>query len=363
MDMSWLKKIEAKFALKAGLASGIALFLGVGLSHLTERSGPDSFISGLWSAVSALAVLQAHLGGSFKAAWLRFLGVLIGSVMGAGMTLVVGTDPISLAFSIAFTVMICSLLNLKDGISIACVTVNVVMILWGLRPELSPWVFALFRFMDSCLGILVAITVSYTIWPARVTEKMRVNMSQILSSLHQLYFQAVSAEPIVQNAHIVIASRVQRLLQENLFLLEEAKVELFIRPDMFNHWELLQGDLEHAFRIALSLQRISRNGIEKIFDESLRHSVEKIAHKINQAFQQLAQQLWTGHSEATFPDIPGALEHLENDLIRFRGTHATRKFELQEVENFFVFFYRHRVIAEEIERIAKTISALGVAQK
>src|SRR5262245_3522074 len=81
----WFRKIlaatEAKIAIKTGIAASVSLAIGLSYAEVFDR--PDIFVSGLWCVMAAIVVMQAHLGGTYRAAWVRFLGVLIGSIAGA----------------------------------------------------------------------------------------------------------------------------------------------------------------------------------------------------------------------------------------------------------------------------------------
>jgi hypothetical protein len=58
-------------------------------------------------------------------------------------------------------------------------------------------------------------------------------------------------------------------------------------------------------------------------------------------------------------DLPLAVENLNEELTRFRTTHITRKFERQDVENFFVFFYNLRSIIQELLKMEEKVFLLN----
>ena len=58
------------------------------------------------------------------------------------------------------------------------------------------------------------------------------------------------------------------------------------------------------------------------------NEIEKILESIQDTFH--------------FDVLRQALKDLNQDLLRFRATRTTRKFNLEDVESFFVFFYRLR---------------------
>ncbi len=83
--IAWVSdRINFKIAVRTGVSASIGLLLGSQFSRLTER--PDNLSNGLWCVVSAIVVLQAQIGGTYKAAWNRFFGVTIGALIGAFVT-------------------------------------------------------------------------------------------------------------------------------------------------------------------------------------------------------------------------------------------------------------------------------------
>jgi hypothetical protein len=56
--------------------------------------------------------------------------------------------------------------------------------------------------------------------------------------------------------------------------------------------------------------------------------------------------------------LEDAIENLNTDLLRFRNTRTTRKFNLEDVESFFVFFYSLRTVAESVKKMEHCIQGL-----
>lgn len=355
-----LERVEVQVAIKTGLAGALGWALGIGISHVTDR--PDSLVSGLWCTLTAIIVLQVQLGGTYKAALFRFLGVIVGSFLGGLSTTLLGSNPLSLALSIFFTVVFCAILNLKDSIRIACVSVTVVMVLWGLRPGTSPWTFAFFRVLDSCLGIIVAVVIAHTLWPFQATEKMRLNMGSLLSDMNQLYRLITTAK--MREMHELDADcnqlidEVEICFHQDVTFLSEAKLELLAEPERLEDWTLLHDHLERLFTAVMSLKQVYASPW-KLVDADLAHHTLQLIETTDKTMQELSHSLTVGTFDA--PSLATTLarqELLQNDLIRFRNTRATRQATLTDVENFYVFFYSLNSVVVEMRRVAKKINAL-----
>lgn len=356
---AFLNQIEARMAVKTGLVATLSWALGMGFSKITDR--PDSLVSGLWCTVTAIVVLQTYLGGTYKAALMRLFGVVLGSLIGAFCTPLLGSNPFSLGFSIFLTVIVCSLFANKDSIRIACLSVAVVMVLWGLHPEISPWKFAFFRTIDSLLGVLVAVAVAHAIWPFQATEKLRLNMSQLISYLNQLYrliMDITLTDKEVNAESIQLLAQMQPLFQQDLQYLTEAKLELLTKPEKLEEWVLLNENLENLFEVILALKQVSRIP-RKIFDEALEKQTSKIISMLDHALQDLSHGLTMAKTVTLLFDLSSAQKELHDDLTRFRNTRATRQFALSEVESFYVFFFSLNSMIDEVEKLTKNVNALS----
>lgn len=357
----YLDKMEGKIAIKAGVTAALSFFLGIAFS--TQFNRPDALVSGLWCILTAIVVLQPHLGGTYRAAWLRFLGVLVGSILGAVFTSWFGSSPIPLGISVACTVAICSLLNLSDSFRIAAMSVAVIMVLWGLHPTTSPWVFGLYRFLDSCLGILIAVVVTHTLWPAQATTTIQGNISKSLQLISQLYLYGTGLDSTREHIDKLAKEDLQELnelVYENLEALDESKIELLIRRNDLESWKELTISCEVLLEKISVLRSIDKRVLSMIIDDELSKNLDALVNVTDTALKNLSKQLtknvWNGIPST--PLLQEAMKALEQDLQRFRSTKATRKFELQDVEGFFVFFYTLMLFSQQIPRLEENVKKI-----
>lgn len=350
---SWIKQLlaatEAKIAFKTGLAASISLIIGLSYSQVFDR--PDLFVSGLWCVMASVVVMQAHLGGTYQAAWIRFLGVLIGSIAGAIFIRQVGSGPISLGVSIFLTIVLCALLNIKASFRIAALSTAIIIIMGGLHPIIDPWLFGFYRFLDSCIGILVAVIVAHLVWPEKAIEDIQSNIAKTLELLSKYFRLAVNLEaksPTHQEITDSLFEEIYGLLEENQGYNKEAEIELFNNIPLKEQWTLISDQLERIFESIDLLEHVPKETLSKIFDDGLAAQLSIVIEKTDLAFQSLEKQL---DAEETISDLSGleqSIKLLGDELIRFRSTRATRKFNMEDVESFFVFFYNLRNIGEAL---------------
>ncbi len=348
-----LTLVQFQIAIKTALVAILGWTIGNWFSHITER--PDKLISGLWCALTAIVVLQTHLGGTYKTSWIRFLGVILGSIIGALSTSLLGSNPLTLGVSIFFIVMLCFILNIKESIRISCLSVTVVMVLWGLQPTISPWTFAFFRSIDSILGILIAVFVAHIIWPFQAKEKLKINMSYILDLIRDLFklsFYTESSLP-TEEEYNQIKLNLDDLIQDNILKLEEAKIELWSDQKQFKKYQFLHGRLQHMRKLIITLSKVYEYA-KKIVDEELMKQLRLVLNLLDQGLYQLSQTLLDNPQTLNLSELAENQKKLTEELLRFRSKKVTGKFDLSEVEGFYVFFYNLDIFIKTFFKIVET---------
>lgn len=354
-----LDRIDFKIAMRNGVAAGLALFVGNVLSEALDR--PNPIVSSLWTCLTTILVLQAHLGGTYRAAWMRFLGLIVGTLIGGAMTAAFGSDALTLALSVAITIVMCSLFKLQESFRIAVASVAVIMIVWQLNPSVSPWLFSFYRFVDSCFGILIAVGIAHSVWPSQARDKLRLAMAENLSDLGRLYRLVTSARELndtQKQSVLALIKEIDESLYEDRQVLEDSKAELLTKSARVQDWSGLLNQIEDLFEQILSLRNAYRPDTQKLFDSSLNAQLEEVLLKITITFHEISQMMESGKWSTTLPDLGMSLTKLKEELTRFRGTHTTREFGLDDVEAFFVFFYSIKGLLELLKRIESSILKL-----
>lgn len=352
--------MDLKIAVKTGVVAALSWFVGGILTHAGGR--PSSLLSGLWCVVAAIVVVQEHLGGTYKVALSRFIGIAIGSVLGGIFTEFLGATPISLGIAVVITIILCSLFDLTDSFRIASLSVAVVMVSWEFKPQISPWAFSFYRFLDSVIGIIIAIVVVHLLWPIQATQTMRQNVAKTLSKLNLLYRLAttIDGEKSETNSdYRALVDEIEKLLLQNQAFFEEAKMELLTKAANVELWAFLLEHLQGLLESINALRIVYSKSVYEIFDQDLLHQIDDLINQTIEAFQRLANMLITSTTSSEFVDLSTSLEKLKQELIRFRTDRPTRQFPWPDVQNFFVFFYSLKVIAEELKRMEKRVNRLN----
>ncbi len=346
-------QINFKLAFKTSLAALLSLYVCHELDRFIKH--PDPFVSGIWCVVASIFASQPTLGGTYKAIWNRFLGVLVGSVLGGFFASQWGAHPFILGVAIFCTACICFASGLKENYRMACLSLAVIMVPWGINPSISPWAYAFFRFLDTCVGLGVAMFVAQAVWPSQALTTMQLQMADILSLIRQFYEYALVSPNSPRKSETIsdeLMTDVNQAFIQARFNLEESKMELLIGMSPITIWVDLLSCLERLWENVRDLKKIFDSSmLEEIFDEELKKEVYHLSEQIDFALKDLSEKLKNGHSSYDYGHIVALQESLIEQLVRFRATRVMKKYNLERVENYFVFFYNFKHILNELQQL------------
>ncbi len=126
-----------------------------GLSYISAAA--MGMKEGYWAAIAAAVVMQADLASTRNAGWDRFLGTVIGAIVGLGCAEIWHGNVLWYALGVAVSVLLCSIAGLTVAARLAAVTVSVIVLI----PRQEPvWQVSLLRFLEVSWGIAVALLVA-----------------------------------------------------------------------------------------------------------------------------------------------------------------------------------------------------------
>lgn len=346
-------QVEWINAIKTGVAATLSIIAGNILDQLIGH--PTNMITILWCTLTAIVVLQARLGGTYKEAIRQLMGIAIGSTIGCISAALFPAPPtaITIGISVSLAIVICSMLGIKESIRIAAISTAIILIIWGMHSETPPWEFGFYRFLNSATGVAVAVAVAHLLWPIQATEKMRTEIADMLVSLKNLfiYLCNVSVEHEERQRHTtdLINTFIHQLDRSHLFL-EETQMELSAKVST-NLYELLLHRLEHLFDTITILAKLDERRLKAMYDTPLEEATKELFNQMVVMFEQLIVHLQTRQPVHEPPPLAHALENIYEERMRFRRNQTLRNFSLNDVEAFFVYFHTLRMIAEQLMRI------------
>jgi uncharacterized membrane protein YccC len=115
-----------------------------------------------WAPITTIVITQSSLGAAWEVSWQRFVGTLVGAVLGA----IVASyfEPRAPVFGVCIFVLglLCAAVRTdRSAYRFGGVTLAIVLLLPHVR---SPWIAAFHRFAEVSIGIGVALMFAY-VWP------------------------------------------------------------------------------------------------------------------------------------------------------------------------------------------------------
>ena len=152
--MRWLRWPVIVHSARTGVAT-LASFLVARLFRLPEA---------YWAPITTIVITQSSLGAAWEVSWQRFVGTLVGAVLGG----IVASyfEPTALVFGICVFVLglLCAALRTdRSAYRFGGVTLAIVLLLPHVR---SPWIAAFHRSAEVSIGIGVALMFA-VVWPEK----------------------------------------------------------------------------------------------------------------------------------------------------------------------------------------------------
>lgn len=146
-------------AVQGGIVGSVAFLIG---QHLVEAvAGPGRIIGAVWSAIAGLVVLQTGRANILRFSALQAVGTFIGSLISGLYLLALPPSLWGLALCTFLTTVVCYALRISDQARLASAAAVVIMGVSIMSRAQSPLVNAELRFVESLIGLALAVAVSF----------------------------------------------------------------------------------------------------------------------------------------------------------------------------------------------------------
>jgi len=117
-----------------------------------------------WAPITTVVITQSSLGAALAVSWHRFLGTVLGALVGAAAATYFGPHAVALGIGVFVLGIICMVTHSDlTGYRFGCVALAIVLLV----PRAGPaWQIAFHRFVEVSIGIGVALMFS-VVWPER----------------------------------------------------------------------------------------------------------------------------------------------------------------------------------------------------
>ncbi|WP_066380461.1 MULTISPECIES: aromatic acid exporter family protein [unclassified Anabaena] len=336
--------LQGKMALKMAIASAISLVISQSLqSHYP-----------FYAVIAAIIVMSSTHGSTLKLGIQRLIGTVIGAIAGAAFTVILGSNFWSLGICVFITIFLASHWKYHEAAKLAGYVSAIVILSYNH----SPWLYAWHRFLDTLLGISVAVLVNNLIFPARAGKELRRCLSQTLINLQQLYslvvhcaFTGIYDRPAANElkANIITSLRTGKELWQEV---RHGQTSEPPETRINQAWEFLMRRIwEHI--LAMEHTVLARH--QDTFWQMLSPQISELAQETQNAMLTLAIAVKSTHSQISLPEIEIALAHATRELNQLQATKQTDD-KMDELLRFFTFFYTMEEVGRKLQRMAALLS-------
>ena len=167
--MGWrmLDRTQWRYCVKVGLAAA--------LGFLLTRGGDNDYA--IYSAFTAALVVGATLGEDLATSVSRAKGTVVGMIIGMAMSALSGPSALALGLAVAATAFLA--LALGWGVPVARIGVTVCIITL-VAHDANALEYDLLRAVNTLIGIVVGLAVSFFVWPARGRAALERSLQRVL---------------------------------------------------------------------------------------------------------------------------------------------------------------------------------------
>jgi uncharacterized membrane protein YgaE (UPF0421/DUF939 family) len=138
-----------------------------------------------WAPITTIVITQSSLGAALEVSWQRFVGTMVGAVLGAIVASYFGPRALVFAACIFILGILCAALHVdRSAYRFGGVTLVIVLLLPRAEPA---WQVAFHRFAEVSIGIVTALIFA-TVWPEKdeTPPKGKLNSPEPKSSVNQI---------------------------------------------------------------------------------------------------------------------------------------------------------------------------------
>ena len=148
-------------ALQVSLRAALAATLSLALARLLQLEFP------IYAMIAAVIVTDLQPTETQRLGLRRLGGTIIGSLLGAGLSVLLPRGVLTIAVGIFLSMFLTHLLRAPQAARVAGYLCALVL----LEHASDPWIYSFWRFVETVLGIVVAMLVSLVPKLIRIEEK------------------------------------------------------------------------------------------------------------------------------------------------------------------------------------------------
>jgi uncharacterized membrane protein YccC len=311
-----------------GIKTVIACVIGILITHIIGAP------AGPWIVITIIVVMcaQMYVGSVLQKAYFRFIGTVIGSLLGIGTLFFFGDNLIAIIMAVSISAFIFSYIAIsheKYNYFGTLGAVTTAIILLGQHPTIP---FAIERFFEISIGIVIAAVISQFVLPMHARIHLRRAQATTLVQIRDFYLAIMDPEHanIEKFDLIDLDENIIKSLFKQRQLANESTREplapafsqakfmdlLICEREMLRATTFMHHALSHSLRIHKSL---AESDALKHFNLTVTQSLNKIA-KVITANKPIPEKMRTPSLRGLKEDVlKSMLDHTQEEKIHLDG--------------------------------------------
>ncbi len=368
--------------IRHGVKTGIAAVLALVLADVLHIE------YGYWAVISAVIAMQMNVADAIEMCLYRFIGTVMGAVMGVAAIMVFPDTPVWNGVSVFVTTGLCAFLTRWDPrYRMAAITVSIVIL--ASAGHAARIDVGLFRVLEIAVGVGCAFVVTVALWPVRAAVGLRRDLaSQAENCAH--YLTTLVDRFLARQTHVPadLLDPLVRATPRNRERLSkvrrhESLIYFYDNQPLDTMSAVVERTTDHLRVMLRSLNACDADGYDIMMDAEMRALAETVARTLRRMaatatgvtgarpgggmpgwLGALAARLGLGargkdHAAATQeqpahidPSLQEAITRADSRLRALREAGATKRFDLAMLTQFYAFYYALRQLAEDVKVLA-----------
>jgi len=333
--------------LRYGIKMGVACVMASAISYAI--GSPYA----IWAVVSAIVAMQLNVAESLRAGFLRLTGTVLGAAAGVLLLLVLPISPLVMMPTVFCIALICGYLSRYTTIWPATAIAAVVVLFAGSQQmqfgDGKAITFGLMRVAEIAIGVGSAFFVSLLLWPVRLVDTLRADISMQFQESARLMNVLLGAFISGEQQPYTLLSGIEDKIWDNHERLNKArKHESFLYR--YEH-RVMDVQVTTIDRTAESL-RSMMEALNDYDEENIDPQISGELRTLGDAIMATLRHLGSGNPVAPVPDLVRGLTsgvgQVEAKLNRMRQDGSTKAFNLHKLLQIFAFYQAMRLLAESL---------------
>ncbi len=159
------------------LKTGLAVIVTLLVSAQLEISNP------FFATIAAIFAMESSISATFTAARDRMYGTVLGAIVAFIFSMLIPVNALTIGIGIIIVIYICNAFKWQGTIKISTIVFLAILLGYEEGGQLE---YALFRTMDTFIGLAISTLINYFVFPHDVGEKVTVSIDEIVDKINEM---------------------------------------------------------------------------------------------------------------------------------------------------------------------------------